>query len=582
MIIATKLSLSLSHKDLYRDISFSIEKGDCCALIGRSGNGKSTLARLLVNPEDYLFDGKLVKDPACTIGFVSQGMEVDTNSPLTVRDYLAQPCITLQADIDHICGLLGEEEGLEERLEEYQSALDAFDAIDGDNFYHILDKKLADAQLDYLSGSLVGKLSGGEFKLVQVLGAMLHAPKLLIMDEPDAFLDFDHLKALRQLINSHKGTILTITHNRYLLNHCFTKIMHLEHYDMQVFGGSYPHYRAALLAGKVETQEQAEKDSEAIARNAALVEERRFIATNSDSAANGRALKARVTFQARLEARQVKPPFLSIERPYFSFAYNEVPVEGNALTVSGLNLGYDTPLLEDVSFEIAPTDKVAILGANGTGKTSLMEAILKNQNPAIVINPDVSVAYLSQRYPEDEQTIYDHFFEAGFASYETIEEHLEEFGFDKERLTAPLSALSGGERHILALAKACTVPSNFLLLDEPTSHLDTYAQIALEEAVAQYSGGVLMISHDFYSIVNGMDYVLILEEKSIRKVRMRTFRKNIYANHFGKDYLEMEQTRQQLEERIELAIHNNDLPRANTLLPQLEGQLNQMDEIEFL
>ncbi len=138
------------------------------------------------------------------------------------------------------------------------------------------------------------------------------------------------------------------------------------------------------------------------------------------------------------------------------------------------------------------------------------------------------------------------------------------------------SALSGGERHILALAKACTVPSNFLLLDEPTSHLDTYAQIALEEAIKAYPGGVLMISHDFYTIVDAMDYVLILEDKGIRKVRMRTFRKNIYAQHFGKDYLEMEQTRQQLEERIELALHNNEVSKANTLLPQLEAQLEKM------
>ena len=146
-------------------------------------------------------------------------------------------------------------------------------------------------------------------------------------------------------------------------------------------------------------------------------------------------------------------------------------------------------------------------------------------------------------------------------------------GFNEEKLDQKIESLSGGEKNMLQLAKISDSNAQMLLLDEPTSHLDTYSQIALERAIKNFNGAVLMISHDFYSIVNCMDYVLIIEDKTIRRMRMRNFRKMIYDNHFDKDYLELEQKKKLIETKIELALKDNDFILAKELCEELEKQV---------
>jgi ATP-binding cassette subfamily F protein 3 len=131
-------------------------------------------------------------------------------------------------------------------------------------------------------------------------------------------------------------------------------------------------------------------------------------------------------------------------------------------------------------------------------------------------------------------------------------------------------ALSGGEKNLLQLAKISASKANILLLDEPTSHLDTYSQIALEGAIANYNGAILMISHDFYSIANCMDYVLLIEDKTIRRMSIRKFRRMIYANHFDKDYIEIEQKKKVVETKIALALRDTNFALARVLSEELE------------
>ncbi|MNI79418.1 putative ABC transporter ATP-binding protein [compost metagenome] len=144
------------------------------------------------------------------------------------------------------------------------------------------------------------------------------------------------------------------------------------------------------------------------------------------------------------------------------------------------------------------------------------------------------------------------------------------YGFEGEILTQKIESLSGGEKNMLQLAKVSASKANILLLDEPTSHLDIYSQIALEKAIEDYKGAILMISHDFYSVVNGMDYVLITDDKKIRKMSMRKFRQMIYASHFNKDYLETEQKKKSVEMKIELALKDTNFELTKVLLDELE------------
>ena len=573
MIKVDNLSYSFPQKDLYTNVSFTIEEGQHCAFIGASGSGKSTLIDIIMDPEKYLFDGKLEMEPNLKIGYVSQFSQCNKSEETTVFEYIAQDFIKLQNEIADICAQMETSSEIEILLEKYQDALDAFDAIDGDDYESNITKKLHVANLSKLKDKMISELSGGEFKLIQVIKEMLNKPDLMIMDEPDVFLDFENLNALKNLINSHKKTILVITHNRYLLNHCFNKILHLENTELQEFDGRFVDYKFSLLQTKIEMQEIAIAEEEEIERNEALINILREKATYNSEASRGRALKARVKIQERLKERRIKAPFVYIKEPYINLDTDNEIEETIALKVNNLNVGFDELLLKDINFEINSNDKVAIIGTNGVGKTTLMKEIFKNNNECIELNENIEMSYLSQMQGEilkDSNTILEEFYEAGFENYGEVRRYISRYGFSEDILKQTINSLSGGERNILQLAKVSSSKANMLLLDEPTSHLDTYSQMALEKAIQNYKGAILMISHDYDFIVNSMDYVLMIEDKTIRKVNMRKFRKMIYANYFDKDYLEIEQKKKLVETKIERALMDTNFELAKTLSKDLE------------
>lgn len=573
MIKVDNLSFSFPQKELYKDISFTLEEGQHCAFIGTNGSGKSTLIDILIDPERYLFEGKLEIDPTCKIGYVSQFSQVDKPKETTVFEYIGEAFIKIQDEITSIYAEMETTSDMDSLLEKVQLALDAFDSIGGDDFESNINKKLNLANLMKLKDLKVSDLSGGEFKLIQVMKEMLNSPDLMIMDEPDVFLDFENLNALKKLINAHKGMLLVVTHNRYLLNHCFNKILHLENTEIQEFDGRYIEYNFSLLQTKIELQELAIAEEEEIERNENIIDNLRAIATYNSEASRGRALKARVKFQERLEARRIKEPFVNIKQPDITFGMDHEMEDTTIVNVHDFSVAFDELLLENVNFEIQSTDKVAIIGPNGTGKTTLLREIFKNNHESIEIHADVKVAYLSQLQGEtlkDSNTIMDEFIDAGFKTYDEIRSYLSNYDFEGEILDQKIESLSGGEKNMLQLAKVSASKANVLLLDEPTSHLDIYTQIALEKAIEDYKGAILMISHDFYSVVNGMDYVLIIEDKTIRKVSMRKFRQMIYASHFDRDYLETEQKKKSVEMKIELALKDKNFELAKVLVDELE------------
>jgi len=573
MIKVDKLSYSFPQKNLYNDISFTLEDGQHCAFIGTNGSGKSTLIDIFMDPEKYLFDGSLEIDPSCRIGYVRQFQEIDKTQDITVFEYLAENFIKLQNEITAICTEMETSSDIETLLEKYQDALDEFESINGDDFENIIDKKLNLIELIKYKNLSISQLSGGEFKLIQVIKSMLTNPDLLIMDEPDVFLDFKNLNALKNLINAHKGTLLVITHNRYLLNHCFNKILHLENMEIQEFDGNYINYNFSLLQTKIELQELAAADTEEIERNEILIDRLRELASENAEQFRGKTLRARVKFQERLEKRRIKAPFVEIKQPNIIFITTDEVEEKTALKVADYELSFDEVLLKDVNFEIKSTDKVAIVGANGAGKTTLFQTIFNNNNSSIEINENIKIGYLSQLQGQTlnySNTIADEFFDIGFKTYDDIKEYLEGYNFDEELLNQKIGTLSGGEKNLIQLAKISEVGADLLLLDEPTSHLDTYSQIALEKAIKNYKGAILMVSHDYYTIANCMDYVLFIENKTIRKININHFKDIIYANHFNKDYLKIEQKKKSVETKIELALRDNNFLLAQSLCEELE------------
>ncbi|MDD3369886.1 MAG: ATP-binding cassette domain-containing protein [Lachnospiraceae bacterium] len=584
MIKVEKLSYGYPQKDLYEKVSFTIENKAHCALIGTNGTGKSTLIDILMHQEDYLYDGKIEMEGVNRIGYVSQFSQHDPKGEMTVFQYVSQEFVRQEKLIADLCKKMETAEDLEDIFAEYQEALDEFSAIDGDAYESNIKKQLKIANLQKLEEQNINRLSAGEFKLVQIIKEMVQLPGLLIMDEPDVFLDFEHLNALRNLINAHKGTILVITHNRYLLNHCFNKILQLENTDIQEFDGTHIEYNFELLATKIDLKEAEAKDQEEIDRQSAILTKARAKATMFDNASLGRAVHARQTLVDRLKARKIKAPFVEIKQPDIHFTLGEMQEEGDILSLTDYSVAFDEQLLEHVNFEMKPTDHVAIVGNNGTGKTTLLNDIFENKNNTIKISETVEVQMFSTlteaRYVE--KTVMEVLETKGFVKKQDALAYLVKYGFEEDILEQKINELSGGERDLFQLAVLSLEKANLLLLDEPTGHLDIYAQIALEEAVSEYQGAVLMVSHDFYTVANCVDYVLFVENNTVRKMSTRKFRQMIYANYFDKDYLLLEQDKKELELRIQKMIQKNDFDQARALMEALEEIIKKMKNVGTL
>lgn len=579
MIQVQNLSYGFPTKDLYKNISFSVEAGSHCAFIGSNGTGKTTLVDMILDPEKYLYEGKIIISEESRIGYVNQFSSDEKDKEKTVFQFLSEKFVENQKQTEEVCAKMAVEENLEPLYEEYQRLFDLYQSMDGDNYESNIRKQLAMVGMSAVENTLISNLSGGEYKLLQVLKEMLLQPNLLIMDEPDVFLDFEHMNGLCDLINSYEGTLLVITHNRYLLNHCFNKILHLEDADVQEFDGNFVEYNFMLLQKKIEMQEKVHEEQEEIVRTEKVVDRMRTKATQYSIASLGRAVHAKQTYLDRLRARAIKAPFVEMRVPKIEFPKVEVNPEETVLKVSDYKVEFDEVILDDVSFELKANEKVAIVGANGTGKTTLFYDIIKNQHPAISIPENVEVGFLSQFFGhiwDEKKTVFEEFLRLGFEKREDVLKFLKRYYFTDEMLDQKIEQLSGGEQNLLQLAEIAAGKASLLLLDEPTSHLDTYAQMALENAISEYHGAVLMVSHDFYAIVNCADYILFVDDTSVRQMRIRTFRKKIYENHFDKDYLELEQKKKELEMRINTCLKANDVDGAKKLIEQLEEVVMKM------
>ena len=581
MIKAEKLTFGFNSNLLFQNISFQLEENCHCAMIGSNGTGKTTLMNLIRDPGSYIFDGKLKLDGAGRIGYVSQFAIREGDQSVTVYDYLCQDFLALEQAIGEVCMQMESAEDMDAVMERYQNLLDESDAIDADNYEINIRRQLKLAELDQKESLALENLSGGELKLVQIIRQMLRLPGLLIMDEPDVFLDFENLNGLRDLINAYKGTLLVVTHSRYLLAHCFDRIWHLENGDLQEFEGNFTEYSYSRLQKKIDLKIAATADEEEIQRISKLVDDLRELATEVSESQHGRTLKGKVSYLNRLMSRQIKAPFVEIRQPEIRLPQVEVPEEPvELLRLDNYCLSFEESLLEGVSFTVHSGEKVALVGANGTGKTSMLREIWKNQNPAIRFSEAASPAFFSQLHAEilkEQNTIYQELSDIGFETDAQAEEYLQKYCFDPDTLGRKVGNLSGGEKNLLQLAKLAAGEANLLLLDEPSSHLDTFAQIALEDAIAAYQGAVLMVSHDFYTIVNCADTILFVENGGIRPMSARAFRKMIYKKHFSKDYLELELQRKDYETRIARLLEAGDCVEAQRLCDKLAAIVEQIN-----
>ena len=499
LISAENLSFGFAGAPLLKNISFTLSEGDRVGLIGPNGEGKTTLIRLILSelePES----GALFKKNGCRIGYLAQtgGYDSENTAFEEMRSVFREDIRALDALRETEAKIARAEEG----SAEYRALSARYDAltkqIAARDSYHYEIKIRTVLNGMGFSDSFsqpVSTMSGGEKTRLKLCRLLLEEPELLILDEPTNHLDIKTLFWLEDYLASFKGAILTVSHDRYFLDRLVREIYELEGGTLSVFKGNYTKYKLLKAEKNARILKEYEKQQEEIAHLQDYVDKNLVRATTAKSALS------RVKKLEKME--RIEKPLLPPSPPRFSFSYAEKTYE-KVLEVSALRLAAgEKVLLENASFTLTRGEKCAVVGDNGTGKSTLVKEIVKNKNSAVKIGRFVKVAYYDQENANlnPENTVLGELWERHVLWDQTkVRNILAQAKLDAGDMDKKVRMLSGGERAKLALAVFECENGNFLILDEPTNHLDLPARESLEDALKAFDGTILFVSHDRYFI----------------------------------------------------------------------------------
>ena len=483
-------------------VSFQIDENDKLGLIGRNGSGKTTLLKVLTGREEPT-SGSVVVPQSTTVGYVPQ--YVDADESVTVRDFLLEDYNRVVEELRRA------ERGLESvgqvdtgrALDAYQNALDAHDRMDGERFVDEAGSMLASMGLEGKKAQRVGSLSGGEQNVLSLTRALLAKPDLLLLDEPGNHLDFHGMAWLEDFLLRFTGAVLVVSHNRYLLDRVASGILELEHGRITHYDGNYSAYRAQRLRDLLSQQSDYIANQKRLARLEALVHRFEQIARANSDPAWGRRLRARRSQLERERRQAVDKPEMdtSAIRTHFESA----PTRANiAIHVRDYTRGYGEDILFDkAEMEVNGGETVALVGANGSGKSTLLRDIVERgewDSEDIRVGPSMKIGYSAQQQEtlDDDQMVVQQVREAAPMSNQAAFGLLSALLFDHEDMDKTVGDLSGGERNRLQIARLMAMKPNLLILDEPTNHMDIPSQEAVEEALEEFQGTLLIVSHDRY------------------------------------------------------------------------------------
>ena len=447
--------------------------------------------------------GSVYLDPGARVGYVPQHVEHNTGA--AVMSWLLSEykpiADALHAQEESLARATAAE--MDRAMREYQKARDAYDRIDGDARPRRAQTLLDAFGLGAKKDQSVASLSGGEKNILSLAQALLSEPDLLLLDEPANHLDYLGVAWLESFLAKFKGTVLIVSHNRYLLDRVAGGILELEDGRVHAYHGGYSDYRGAKLRGLIAQQRDYVVNQRRIAQLEELVKRFEQIARSTSDPAWGKRLRARRS-QLRREKRQaVDRPVLSQKAISADFT-TEAARSDIALRVRGYGKAFGSrQLFDDADLDIASGERVALVGPNGAGKTTLIKDIVQQgawDSHTIRIGPSIRLGYAAQEQEvlRRERTILEEVRADGAIGHNEAFALLRRFLFGWDDLSKRVDDLSGGERNRLQLARLMAVKPSFLVLDEPTNHLDIPAREAVEEALEGYEGTILVVSHDRY------------------------------------------------------------------------------------
>lgn len=491
---------------IFSGVNFTVNEGERVGLIGGNGAGKTTLIRLVLG-ELVPDSGSVLRKNGARIGFLEQngGYESGNTVYAEMRKVFAEEL----AAVEKVARLSEELAAAEYGGREYaalSARLESLNKFIASRECYDIDVKIRTVLNGMSFGGMyervIDSMSGGEKTRLKLARLLLERPDLLILDEPTNHLDISTLFWLEEYLASYRGAVLVVSHDRYFLDSVCKKTAELENHGLVVYTGNYTKYKSL----KAERQARLWKEYEA------QCEERKKLQTYVDKnivrATTAKSAQSRVKQLERMEllARPYTPP----APPSFAFSYDVKPYE-NVLTCDNFDLEIGgKQLIVGGQLNVSRGEKVAIVGENGTGKTTLLKAMIRGDHPKIAFGRYARPALYDQEAAnlDGENTVlYELWGRHTGLTQTEVRALLARGGLYAEDMEKPVKALSGGERAKLALCILETERANVLLLDEPTNHLDLPARESLEKALQAFDGTLIFVSHDRYFLAALADRV---------------------------------------------------------------------------
>lgn len=518
MILAChNINKSFGDHVIVRQGSFHIEEREKAALVGVNGAGKSTILKMIIG-EELPDGGDITLARGKTLGYLAQHQDLLPGGTIyeelkSAREDIFEMERRIRAIELELKSLTGRE--LEERLETYNRLQSEFDARNGyaceSEIVGVL-KGLGFSEEDF--SKKTDTLSGGQKTRVALGRLLLTTPDILLLDEPTNHLDLNSIAWLETYLINYPGAVFIVSHDRYFLNRVVTKVVEIENGEIRMYSGDYKAYSEKKQQLRDARLKEYFNQQREIRHQQAVIEKLR-------SFNREKSIRRAESREKMLEKiTPVEKP--ADAAPEMHFSLEPSCVSGNdVLTVEHLSKQFDgQPLFTDVSFEIRRGEHVAIIGDNGTGKTTLLK-ILNQVVPAdsgtFTLGAKVKIGYYDQEHHvlHDDKTIFDEISDAYPSLNNTqIRNTLAAFQFTGDEVFQEIRSLSGGEKGRVSLAKLMLSEANFLILDEPTNHLDIASKEILEEALNNYSSTLLYVSHDRYFINSTASRILELVNRT--------------------------------------------------------------------
>ncbi|MED0961890.1 ribosomal protection-like ABC-F family protein [Bacillus paramycoides] len=499
------ITKSFGGNIIFENISLEIKNGERVGLVGRNGSGKTTIFQLLTGMENVDV-GAIHMKKGTRIGHVAQIPKFDDG--ITVYDVLSSAFKAekeLEREMHALEKNMAEELepfALEKLMERYGIIQERFAFLGGYEIEANIMKVANGLQVAELCSRLFTELSGGEQTKVSLAYMLLQKPDLLLLDEPTNHLDLFAVEWLEQFLKEYVGTVMVISHDRYFLDEVVTKILDLEDGEIHVYHTNYSQFikekEERLLQEFQAYQEQQKK----IKKMKEAIKRLREWANQANPPNEGLHKRARNMERALERIEKLKRPIL--ERKQMGLQFEGQERSGKDVVVmKEVSKGFaDRALFEKANLHIRFQERAAIVGRNGTGKTTLLKLLLEEiQQDAgeIRIGSSVKIGYLSQHaYGNMKNNVLEAFRECVAVTEGEARHILARFLFYGPAVFKKVTQLSGGEKMRLRLAQLMYQDINFLILDEPTNHLDIESREVLEEALEQYNGTILAVSHDRY------------------------------------------------------------------------------------